>query len=263
LVPGYKGLIQLAYRSGRVQQIVLDVVREGDGFSYQSGLRQSLRHDKRSADRPITHAYAGASLDTGHEMYKVMTTAEVEAHKERYAKGWKTKDSPWNTPEGWPKMAQKTCYKQLFPLLPLNPVVRALGMREENIERGTVEASSVTALPEASLDAAQGLFDGAAPAPAIDHASPTEEELEAEIQDRQKAAESDELPEPELKDDAKERINQLGEQLERCDQIKQVEALRKSAVAESTSNFEKFTIHELTKKATDRIRAQRGERTNA
>src|SRR5439155_26690003 len=39
---GYKGMVELAYRSGRVKRIEVNVVRDGDDFSFRHGTRAVL-----------------------------------------------------------------------------------------------------------------------------------------------------------------------------------------------------------------------------
>ena len=41
---GYKGMLDLAYRTGEVRSITAEVVREGDVFEYELGLNPKLRH---------------------------------------------------------------------------------------------------------------------------------------------------------------------------------------------------------------------------
>ena len=48
---GYKGLIDLAYRSGQVSIIQAQAVRENDEFSYEYGLEPKLTHKPAPRDR--------------------------------------------------------------------------------------------------------------------------------------------------------------------------------------------------------------------
>ena len=48
---GYKGLIDLAYRTGQVQMIQAQVVREFDEFEYQYGLDSRLNHRPGTGER--------------------------------------------------------------------------------------------------------------------------------------------------------------------------------------------------------------------
>ena len=54
---GYKGLIDLAYRSGQVSIIQAHEVREGDEFSYEFGLDPKLTHKPALHDRGDVFCY--------------------------------------------------------------------------------------------------------------------------------------------------------------------------------------------------------------
>src|SRR5690554_3088052 len=57
-IPGYRGLVELARRSGQVQSVQAHVVREGDRFDYEFGLNPKLEHKPAGSDGEVTHAYA-------------------------------------------------------------------------------------------------------------------------------------------------------------------------------------------------------------
>jgi phage RecT family recombinase len=81
LIVGYKGLLDLAYRSGMVAAIDTAAVYEGDKFYYVLGLTPELKHRPRTDDRgdaKLTHAYAVARLQTGSAIFEVMTRGEIE-----------------------------------------------------------------------------------------------------------------------------------------------------------------------------------------
>lgn len=60
---GYKGLIDLAYRSGEVSSIQAHEVHENDKFEYELGLEPKLRHVPAKADRgPVVWYYAVLKL---------------------------------------------------------------------------------------------------------------------------------------------------------------------------------------------------------
>ena len=64
-IPGYKGLIKLAYQSEQVAKVSAHVVRDGDAFDYEYGLREKLSHrPANDPDRPMTHAYARSEEHT-------------------------------------------------------------------------------------------------------------------------------------------------------------------------------------------------------
>ena len=64
---GYKGLIDLCYRSGEVSTVQAHTVYENDTFEYELGLDNKLRHVPASSGRGVpTHAQRySKSYDSG------------------------------------------------------------------------------------------------------------------------------------------------------------------------------------------------------
>jgi recombination protein RecT len=121
---GYRGLIQLAYRSGQVKRIEAHIVQEGDEFDYRFG-PGGWAIDWRplgEPDRDWSHVFCVAETILGAEMIEVMTVAEVRAHRDRYVKGWDNKSSAWSTNE--PEMARKTVTAKLCRQLPMSAEFR-------------------------------------------------------------------------------------------------------------------------------------------
>ncbi|EHL7675887.1 recombinase RecT, partial [Escherichia coli] len=56
LIIGYRGMIDLARRSGQIASLSARVVREGDEFSFEFGLDEKLIHRPgENEDAPVTH----------------------------------------------------------------------------------------------------------------------------------------------------------------------------------------------------------------
>lgn len=108
---GYKGLIQLAQRTGQYQTINADVVYEGQlkGRDFLSG-KIDLSGEKIS-DKVIGY-FAYFKLNNGFEKVLYMTRAEVEAWRNKYSPSAKSNYSPWTTE--FDKMALKTCLRRLI-----------------------------------------------------------------------------------------------------------------------------------------------------
>jgi len=63
---GYKGLVELARRSGKVKMVYAEVVRQGDDFRAEFGLEPKLEHRPRfDSGRPLTHVYAVCHFSDG------------------------------------------------------------------------------------------------------------------------------------------------------------------------------------------------------
>lgn len=130
LIIGYKGMIDLARRSGQVLSLNAYAVREGDDFNFQLGLKPDIHHvPSLEADRikkPITYVYAVATLKGGGYQFEVMSRAEIEAVKAKA----KSKNI-WNSyPD---EMAKKTVIRRLFKYLPVS--IEALEITNADAKR--------------------------------------------------------------------------------------------------------------------------------
>lgn len=128
LIVGYKGLVDLARRSGQLSTIFARVVHAKDQFEYAYGLTERLEHIPSSDADPgdVVAVYAVARLKDGGTQFEVMTRAEVEKIRERSrAKD----DGPWIT--DYEEMAKKTSLRRLCKLLPASvELARAVALDE-------------------------------------------------------------------------------------------------------------------------------------
>jgi recombination protein RecT len=121
---GYRGMIELAHRSGMVQTIYADVVYkaevEAGNFSYSGGTERHIRHD-RDIMRPelrrgeIVAAYGVAKMNNGSTHIEVLDKEQIE--KRRVASpGANSEYSPWKN--WYEEMAKKTVIRVLCKTLP-------------------------------------------------------------------------------------------------------------------------------------------------
>lgn len=113
---GYKGLIDLAYRSGEVKMIDAQVVYENDEFEYELGMDPVLKHKPARTNRgnPI-YFYATFKLTNGGQGFQVMSIEDVQDHAKKYSKTYN--NGPWQT--NFEEMAKKTVLKKLLKYAPL------------------------------------------------------------------------------------------------------------------------------------------------
>lgn len=113
---GYRGLLDLAYRTGEVKSITAEVVKENDTFEYELGLEPKLKHipSKTNRGKPIFY-YAVFKLKNGGEGFQVMSYEEVMEHAKKYSKSYG--NSPWQSE--FDEMAKKTVLKKLLKYMPL------------------------------------------------------------------------------------------------------------------------------------------------
>ena len=115
---GYKGLIDLAYRSGEIQIIQAHAVYENDEFEYEFGIEPKLKHKPAVKDRgePIAF-YAMFKTKDGGYGFDVMSVDDVRAHAAKYSKSYGSSFSPWKT--NFVEMSLKTILKRVLKYAPL------------------------------------------------------------------------------------------------------------------------------------------------
>lgn len=129
---GYRGLVELARRSGKVLDVSSEVVRDTDFFEYAKGLNPRLEHvPQPDAEGQVTHVYAIAFFANGFKKFEVMTRAQVERIRALSPAG---KSGPWV--DHWEAMAKKTVVRQLCKELPLAAVDQALLSYDEAVDVG-------------------------------------------------------------------------------------------------------------------------------
>ena len=117
---GYKGLIDLAHRSGEFKMIYAKEVYEADDFTYSFGLDPKLEHvPYPGADKgAVTHYYAVYTLVNGGFGFEVMSREEVEAFARKYSQAYMAgRMSPWKT--NFDEMAKKTVIKKVLKYAPI------------------------------------------------------------------------------------------------------------------------------------------------
>lgn len=184
LIPGYRGLVELARRSGELLRLEARAVRENDQFDYAFGTDNRLTHIpylNRTGETVVVTApdgsvvtdqntglpvekpkdggryvavYAIATLTHGQSQVELMTTSEVEAIRRRSKAA---DDGPWVT--DWAEMAKKTAVKKLVKYLPVSidsPVMRALEL-EDRAESEAIAPAQVTAGARSKVQALLGV----------------------------------------------------------------------------------------------------------
>lgn len=156
VIIGYKGLIELARRSGKVVSLSAHAVYERDDFQFEYGLNEKLRHVPAFGDRgEITFFYAVAHLKDGGHAFEVMTADEVRNIR---AKSQGRNNSVWD--DYFEEMGRKTVVRRLAKYLPLSiefqTAVALDNIADNNGEQGL----------ESVLEGDYSLTDDAAP-PAI------------------------------------------------------------------------------------------------
>lgn len=113
---GYKGMIDLAYRSNQVSVIDAQVVYENDEFDYELGLEPKLKHKPALSNRgkPILYYGMFRTKDGGFG-FQVMSYDDIVAHARKFSKAFTS--GPWST--NFDEMAKKTVLKKVLKYAPL------------------------------------------------------------------------------------------------------------------------------------------------
>lgn len=141
LILGYRGMMDLARRSGMVSSIYAHLVRQGDTFKVRLGLDQHIEHvpsdDPDRESKPITHVYAVAKLKDGEPVFVVLTMQQVERYK---ARSMSRNSGPWvSDPEA---MILKTAVRRLFTWLPQSAEMARAASLDEAPELGQSQSSA-------------------------------------------------------------------------------------------------------------------------
>lgn len=132
-IVGYRGMIDLAYRSPKVKKIVARAVYEKDKFSYDFGLDEKLTHVPNQAGEgeKLTHVYCIVEMENGVKMFDVMTRVEIEGARSRSKA---SESGPWKS--DYEAMAKKSVVRRFFKFMPSSiELQQAVGM-DEAADRG-------------------------------------------------------------------------------------------------------------------------------
>jgi len=125
VIIGYKGLIDLARRSGQIVSIAAHEVCANDHFDLVYGLEEKLEHKPSLGERgELLGFYAVAHLKGGGHAFEWMSVPQVIAIRDE-SQGWQTAvkfkataNSPWH--KHFPEMGRKTVIRRLAKYLPLS-----------------------------------------------------------------------------------------------------------------------------------------------
>ena len=143
LILDWKGLAELALRSGMIAKLHADIVCENDIFEYDRG--EVTRHvvNWREPRGEMYAAYAVAVTKTGETFTQVMTRDEIDSIRKRSKAG---NNGPWVT--DYNEMAKKTVFRRLSKWLPLSPEFRDAVERDDD----ALPERDVTPPPALSFD---------------------------------------------------------------------------------------------------------------
>jgi recombination protein RecT len=118
LILDYKGLVELAKRSGDVSSIYAQIVCENDEFTYDTG---QVHHtiDFRKERGPMYAAYSIITFKDGGKHSEVMTRREIDGIRSRSKAA---NNGPWVT--DYNEMAKKTVFRRASKWITLSPEIQ-------------------------------------------------------------------------------------------------------------------------------------------
>ncbi|MNC00660.1 recombination and repair protein RecT [compost metagenome] len=159
---GYKGLIELARRTGQISSIMAQAVHQNDEFEYEYGINEKLKHVPADGERgPVVKYYSYAKFKDGGYSFMVMSRQDIMIHRDKFSKA-KTY-GPWV--DHFDEMAKKTVLKALMKYMPISVEFQRAVDQDETTKHFQPEADDmsdvidVTDWTESPAEAAQETVD--------------------------------------------------------------------------------------------------------
>lgn len=139
--PGYRGLVDIARRSGQVRRLEAHVVYQNDVFEVEYGDEPRLVHKPTLVGEPgqVIAAYAVAQFVDGSKQVEILTRREIDKVKASSA----SQNGPWSN--WYDEMAKKTAVRRICKLLPFS----------DDLERALLAAGEVDDEP-ANVEVIEG-----------------------------------------------------------------------------------------------------------
>jgi len=157
LIIGYRGMIDLARRSGQITSLTARAVYKNDEFKYSYGLDETLTHvpneEAEQAPENLTHVYAVAKLKGGGIQFEVMSRSQVEKIRKASRAG---NTGPWVA--HFEEMAKKTAIRRLFKYLPVSIEIQKAVTLDEKADAGVTQDNENVI--DVEFEAVDGLDEG-------------------------------------------------------------------------------------------------------
>lgn len=206
-IPGYRGLIKLAWQSGRMKSIGAHVVYQGDEFDFEYGLNPRLVH-KPNLERPEgarkIAVYAAATFKDGGDAFVVLSAADVNAIRKRSRA---SNSGPWVSDED--AMWRKTAVRQLARWLPMSTELSTFHQAAER--DGTVRSDYTAPVAEADSAFVDGEIEGeVVDEPIRDHQEPAQQPTQQAQRPQQGSVDTGEAPSTRMRNKMHAALADLG-----------------------------------------------------
>lgn len=143
-IVGYKGLIQLAQRSGKYRYLNADAVYEGEEIRSNRFSGQLEITGTKISDKAIGY-FAYFQLTNGFEKTIYMTVEEIQAYGKKYSKAFN--NGPWKS--NFDEMAKKTMIRQILKYGPMSTEM-------QEVEKIEVQNAETAAQMDVNKNSNQG-----------------------------------------------------------------------------------------------------------
>lgn len=138
---GYRGMIELARRSGQIVSLTAREVYENDKFEFEYGLDEKLSHMPSRGERgKLVGVYAIAKLVGGGYQMDFMSKTDVDKIR---ATSKASGSGPWVS--FYEEMAKKTVIRRLFKYLPVSVEIQKAVQNEEKSDFGIIDSKDILA----------------------------------------------------------------------------------------------------------------------
>ena len=147
---GYKGAMDLAYRSEKIKDIYAQCVYENDEFEYELGLNPVLKHKPALKNRgEVILYYAVFHTTSGGYGFEVMSKEDIINHAKKTSQSFGSSYSPWN--KYFDEMAKKTVLKRVLKYAPIASDF-AMAINSDETIKSNISSSMVDEEDETIVD---------------------------------------------------------------------------------------------------------------
>lgn len=134
---GYKGIIELARRSGKIESIDADVICHDEHFEYIKGIEPKFEHAPNfEIDRydpaNIKAFYSLVKFKDGGYHIQIMGKNRVDKIRDKYSQSAQSQYSPWNTE--YAQMGLKTVIKHASKFWPISAETQEKINQDERVK---------------------------------------------------------------------------------------------------------------------------------
>ena len=153
---GYKGMINLARRSGEIKEIYAVCVYETDEFEIEYGLHREIKHVPNFENQgAFKGAYAVAHFTNGGYHFEYLPNIEIQKRRKRSKA---SSNGPWVT--DFEEMAKKTVIRYMFDYLPVSVDIMSAVHTDETTTKEITNNGEIIDLPPDYSDKSQPIDIG-------------------------------------------------------------------------------------------------------